>query len=185
MALVPAVAAMAAAVVLSTSRGGTFALLAMLMAASVAAVRRPGAWRRAVLVVGVAALATLLIVGFGWRPVVERLRTLADREAGGAIPAPALAQGMRAARDFPTFGVGLGGFRAVFPLYQSPRLYTLLTYSHVDNEYLQVLVELGAVGAVLAIALLVAVLGAVRLAGAGSGGVTARRRGPHSRRRPS
>ena len=81
MALVPAVAAMAAAVVLSTSRGGMFALLAMLMAASVAAVRRPGAWRRAVLVVGVAALATLLIVGFGWRPAVERLRILADREA--------------------------------------------------------------------------------------------------------
>ena len=91
MALVPAVAAMAAAVVLSTSRGGVSRLLAMLMAASVAAVRRPGARRRAVLVVGVAALATLLIVGFGWRPVIKHAADPGRSGAGGAIPAPALA----------------------------------------------------------------------------------------------
>ena len=67
--------------------------------------------------------AILLILGFGWGPVVERLRPW---QIGSRWSNPGSSSGaaLRAARDFPAFGVGLGGFRAVFPLYQSPRLYT-------------------------------------------------------------
>jgi O-antigen ligase len=57
--------------------------------------------------------------------------------------------------DFPVFGVGLNAFSTVYPLYQT--IWRTEWIGEAHNDYLQVLLDLGLVGAVLVAALLVLV----------------------------
>ena len=56
-------------------------------------------------------------------------------------------------KDYPVFGVGLGGWGLIYPLYQ--KIATGHYFSHLENDYEQIFVEAGTIGA------LVAILGAV------------------------
>lgn len=47
-------------------------------------------------------------------------------------------------RDFPLMGTGLGTFQNIFPSYQSAEL--MMGWSHVHNDYLELMVELGVLG---------------------------------------
>jgi O-antigen ligase len=70
--------------------------------------------------------------------------------------------------DFPVFGVGLNAFSTVYPLYQTVGRTEWIGEAH--NEYLQVLLDLGLVGALLVGALLVLVFRAAHR-GASRGGL--------------
>lgn len=54
-----------------------------------------------------------------------------------------------AARSFMPFGSGLGTFRAVYPLYESAATVDSTYVIHAHNDYAELLLELGAAGAVL------------------------------------
>jgi O-antigen ligase len=160
--MVPAVGVMAGAVMLSLSRGGSLALLgALTVALGMLLWKRKT--RRLALFPGVAAiLAVLLIVGFGGEPVLNRLMSLTNPEAVEGSRFRLWKDSLQAVPDFPVFGIGLGCYQTVFPMYKTQHLIPGLTYTHAENEYLQVLVELGAVGALFAGMLLILVLNAVR-----------------------
>jgi tetratricopeptide (TPR) repeat protein len=92
------------------------------------------------------AVASYLALG----PIVDELRTVADTstvEAKLALWPAAL----RIIRDFPAVGIGRGAFATVYPGYKLDPLQN--TFTHVENEWLQLPVELGVVGGVAAIGL--------------------------------
>ena len=60
---------------------------------------------------------------------------------------------LRLARAYPVFGIGLGAYEAVFPIYARHNGMFVVNYAH--NDYLQALSDGGAVGLVLALAFVV------------------------------
>lgn len=133
-----------ATVALSLSRAG---ILALVLGCGVfaalswrgAAGGEPGVRRHRTLV-GLAFTALVLAAGFvASAPVLAELRTL--RHAASEPRAELLSMGLRVARDFPVVGVGRGAFVTVFPGYKSEPL--PVTFTHVENTWLQALVDLG------------------------------------------
>lgn len=89
----------------------------------------------------------LLAGGLDWMARFESGRLIAD----DAVRALNRASTWRAALDFWPVGAGLGAFAGVFPRYQDASLgYYLVDLAH--NDYLQLLMELGAAAVVLALA---------------------------------
>lgn len=60
-------------------------------------------------------------------------------------------------RDFPLFGVGLGGWPSLFPHYRSAPWFPLI-YREAHNDYVQLLAETGLVGVVLVLWIVVPIL---------------------------
>ncbi len=96
------------------------------------------------------ALAAFLLVVFlyllylGIDPVIERFyKTDITREARFAV----WTETFRAFKDFYLTGSGLGTFINVFPLYSSEPLISI--YDHAHNDYLEFILETGAIGVVL------------------------------------
>jgi O-antigen ligase len=162
--LIPAVAGMAAAVVLTRSRGGTVALAAAMAAAGFALLLRPRTRGYAVFPAAVTLAAVLLVGWFGWDPARERLATLADAEKVQESRLRLWGESLRLLNHVPFWGVGHGGFVTAFPM---TRTFVFDgTFTHPENDYLQTLVELGVPGAAAA-AVVLALLAwaAVRCAG--------------------
>ncbi len=59
--------------------------------------------------------------------------------------------GVKMVRDFPLFGVGLGSWPEIFPRYQSPPWSPYLFVREAHNDYLEVVSELGVIGAAFAV----------------------------------
>jgi O-antigen ligase len=147
-----------AGLVASQSRGGVgaFALAALLMALA--------SRRRVPTALAVALLAGLGLVWIGL----------------GGMMAGFEARGLRGSRldlwidmlpmvkRFPVFGVGLNAFSSAYPWYQT--IWRSAWIGEAHNEYLQALLDLGAVGAALLAGLLLPVLRAA-LRGARRGGL--------------
>jgi O-antigen ligase len=147
----------AAAVVLTLSRG---AILSMLIAAAVTAFvsRRRAASYLAWALVPVAWLVLLAVILTAFDPLIRRIDELGR---AGAPPAQGRVQivsdALQAWKQFPLLGTGLGTFEVVYPMYD--RSATLLLATHAENEYVQMLMEGGAVGlaAVLVFGVMIAV----------------------------
>lgn len=152
-----AIVLMAVSIPLSLTRGG---MVSMFVAGSISAIvmaTRPGQRRR-----GWGLLLLLLVVFVSL--LILRFDRLVDRFAAidGAHSLNARLQILRDAtvawRAFPTFGTGLGTFEQVFPYFDRSSILSLAT--HAENEYAQLLMETGIVGAVLAAGFLGTILAA-------------------------
>ncbi|HEY3391959.1 MAG TPA: O-antigen ligase family protein [Lacipirellulaceae bacterium] len=152
----------AISVLTSMGRNGA---ISMFIAAAVigAALYRRGSltWHGWLLgAVPLAVLATLLVVGFDL--VYERLATLRDTrvyENRWEVTAATL----RAWSQYPIWGTGLGTHEFVFPMFDTAVTPSLA--AHADNDYAQLLEEMGLTGAALVAAFLFGVAAlAVRLA---------------------
>ncbi|HYD42337.1 MAG TPA: O-antigen ligase family protein [Anaeromyxobacter sp.] len=148
-----------AALFASLSRGGVAAYLVGLTIFAVLFLsrRRGVPVRRRAAVLAAAAGAGLSAAAYlALGPVARELQTLTaapGQEAKlGLWPAA-----FRMIRDFPLLGIGRGSFATVFPAYEPDP--TVLTFTHLENETLQPLVDLGLPGGLL----LVGVLGLVWL----------------------
>ncbi len=118
---------------------------------------RPAARGRWALLAGLsAALAVAAYLALD--PVLAELRTvdLAGDETKLALWRPAL----QLVRDYPLTGIGRGAFGTVFPAFKTEPV--AVTFTHLENEWLQALVELGLPGGLL----LVGALGLTWLAAA-------------------
>ncbi|MEK7705207.1 MAG: O-antigen ligase family protein, partial [Myxococcota bacterium] len=149
-------------VFLSLSRGGILAfVLALVVLAVLAAARHLGrrletATVLAVLL-GTAGVATL----FAYSRVVHELWTLSDE--GTLLKAEIWRPLPSMLRDFPFLGIGRGAFATLYPHYKA--LPHTLTFTHLENEWLQLLVDFGpAVGIALLALLALSFARAVRQA---------------------
>jgi tetratricopeptide (TPR) repeat protein/O-antigen ligase len=152
----------AVSVLTSMGRNGA---ISMFIAAAVigAALYRRGSlsWRGWILgAIPLAVLAVLLVVGFD--VVYERLATLTET---GAYESrwEMTAATLRAWSNYPLWGTGLGTHEFVFPMFDTA--VTPILAAHADNDYAQLLEEMGLAGAAMVALFLIGVAStAIKLA---------------------
>jgi tetratricopeptide (TPR) repeat protein/O-antigen ligase len=134
-----------AGVFLSLSRGGMAAFFvgAGVFAALHARRNRPGpssSAARRFTSVSVAIAVVLAVTAYvALDPVVAELRTV--KTAAQDVKLALVPAGLRMVRDFPIAGIGRGAFTTVFTAYRSVN--DSVTFTHLENEWIQALVDLG------------------------------------------
>lgn len=133
-------------VALSMTRGGVLSLvISGAVVGIVLGLTQSGRGKRTILAI-LGFLVFLVMLKFGFDRVYDRMATLRDvHETGGGVRLQMVRDMMGMVRDFPLFGVGLGAFAHVFPTYDTASIAAYAT--HAENEYAQLLVETGIVGA--------------------------------------
>lgn len=151
---------MLTAVAFSRSRGG---LLALVVAAVICGLL--GRWRlgrsfRLGPGLVVASVVVGLCAWFGIDLVKNRLATLGTGEALESR-VPLWLRSLPIVRDFPVWGTGYGTFDYIEPMYRpdvaSPEGLLVFRYYHAHNDYLEILIEGGAIGLGLVVIALIAV----------------------------
>ena len=141
---------------MTLSRAG-IAMMFLAAAVSVAlGCRAPGVWQR--LAGGLAGVALLIGVSlaiFGYDRVSGRLSELVSGSLEKMDP-PGSRRDIwtataRGASDYLVAGVGMGGFRAVYPAYFPPSEDDARESIHAESSYLQILLEGGVTGLALAL----------------------------------
>ena len=145
------------AVILSLSRGG---MLAMVVGALAAA----AFWLRGhpVLATGATVAVVAAIFAFVFWPnqeVQRRVQSLSDLETASPLRNQLRDEAMSQWRDYPVIGGGAESFRVLYGLYRSRP--GTVSPEYAENEYVQLLADLGVLGAILAILLAGVYLGCV------------------------
>lgn len=130
------------AIVVSTSRMGTVSAALAIGAMVLIYATRYGVRRANIpIMVGLIAAGVAIIVGS--EMLFERMGTLRDLDA--YVDRWTVVRDLAPAiRDFPVIGSGLGTFAAVYPMYDTGRTWRFA--SHAENEYAQLLLEMGILG---------------------------------------
>ncbi len=151
------------AALLTQSRGGLLALIAVVIAAALRASNKPVA----LAALSVALAALVAIAPSGLRQRFESVRFSGRAVNGDETAAQArlelIAAGLAMVERHPLFGVGLDRFKAEAPKYD-PRLRELGTRYIAHNTYLQVAAETGLPGLILFVALMAVGFGNCRAA---------------------
>jgi O-antigen ligase len=147
-----AAAVMACTIFLSGSRGGmaAFAVQIILLAAFV--LKRRKDWTAPFALTGFLALSMILLVWLGGGDLAERLTRAHDitpTELSGDTRLTIDRDAIKIFAQRPPMGWGLGVFGVIYPSYSS--LSTNLQVGMAHNDYLQLLVETGAVGFIIAL----------------------------------
>lgn len=147
-----AIAAAAAAVMASTiflcgSRGGMIAFaVEMAMLAAVAGSRQKS--RKTAMAIGVFLVTTFgLLAWLGGGELASRIESIhreTRTELSGGTRMDLTRDGLKMFRTRPILGFGLGTFPDVYPRYRS--FYTTFFVNAAHNDYVQLLVEMGALG---------------------------------------
>lgn len=142
-----AAALMASTIFLSGSRGGmlAFAVQMTVFVALLLRQRKPG---RMIFVLGVfLALAIGLLAWLGGGELVDRIASIRSEtrmELSGAMRVSIDRDALKIVGRKPVLGWGLGTFAEVYPQFRS--FYTNFFIDHAHNDYLELLVEMGALG---------------------------------------
>lgn len=158
--LIGAIVLSAVAIPMSLSRGGMIALLfAAIVTISLYAVQnRQGGfgWIGSL----IAAIVLSVIFYLGFDRIADRYTALHDLQPASTRWAMVLGC-LDAFKQFPLVGVGLGAFRYVYPRYDRTQEYGFAT--HAENEYAQLLMETGVIGAaIIAVFIVMVFAGYVR-----------------------
>lgn len=139
-----AAAVMAGAVLLSASRGGVISLAAGAAAFGLMLISTRAAKKNLFPLVLVGCIALIGAASIGIGPLLARSTDLATGDLASEFRWPVWKDTARMIADFPVLGVGMGCFRYIFPAYKT--LPVQLLFTHTENEYLQLLAEMGIVG---------------------------------------
>ncbi|MEI8349350.1 MAG: O-antigen ligase family protein [Candidatus Omnitrophota bacterium] len=136
-------AMISASIFLSLSRAGSFSLLLSLMVMCYLLFRQNADMAKYGVIILVVAVSMLLLAVAGPGPLKKTFIFLKEGLLGRwAISRDSLA----ITRDFPLCGCGLGNFSYIFPIYQTFATFPVY-YKYLHNEYLQMIVEIGLIGA--------------------------------------
>jgi tetratricopeptide (TPR) repeat protein len=142
----------AASIFFSLSRGGVISMLAGAVFTGPLIARKAhlkgSSWLAMLL--GVAIFCFLFY--FGSDAVFRRIGSLAHPDAGGSR-LEILKDLTAAWRKFPLLGTGLATYRYVFPMFDTSVIPAVAT--HAENEYAQMMTEMGVIGVVLTLAFIV------------------------------
>jgi O-antigen ligase len=145
-------ALMAGSIFLSGSRGGMLAFCAEMIVLAMLLLRsRQGNWKSALIVGGVLVLVIGFLVWLGGNELTRRLESIhseARQELTGGLRLGIDGDGLRMFLKRPILGWGLGTFPTVYPQFRS--FYTTFFVNEAHNDYLQLLVETGLVGVLIA-----------------------------------
>jgi O-antigen ligase len=144
-----ALAVMAGSVWVSLSRGGISSLVIALGAVGVGTVVLGGGRSRARLAAAMALLLAGALLWVGWRPIFERMGTLAQVDPVSDSRMAATRATLAIFARAPLAGDGFGSFQHVFPMFQKPDI-QFGRWLHAHNDYAQLLAEGGILGALLA-----------------------------------
>jgi len=148
-------AMMMASVLVSASRGGAFSLVVGGIVFGLLMLSARSARRNVAPVAVVCGLALVAAVALGIQPLLSRAAGIAA-PAGEEYRLGVWKDATRIIAGFPILGVGLGGFRSIFPMYKT--LPVQLTFTHVENDYLQLVVEMGIVGFTIGMAFIAVIV---------------------------
>jgi len=140
--------AMVIALVMTRSRMGNTAFFSsLLIAGTVALLLRRHATRSTVILIASLIVIDIFIVGawFGVEKTIERIESTTIVEVEQRVEPSTYALDMLA--HYPVFGAGAGSFYSAFPRYRGPDIDAF--YDHAHNDYTQLLVETGPLGALL------------------------------------
>ena len=139
-----------AGVVVCGSRGALFAALlsAAALALFGAGFESKKRERRLRAAAALAAAAAVVFLGIQYASSTADAGALVERSVMGRLSI--YGDAWRWWRDAPVFGTGLGSFQTVYPSYQDLELRALVAHAHCD--WLEILLEAGALGELLALA---------------------------------
>jgi O-antigen ligase len=140
-------AIMASTIFLSGSRGGMVALLAELIFLAIVLVRQKRGLRTANALGGFLLVVISLITWIGGSEVRGRVSSISTEtrtEISGGMRLSIDKDGLQMFRQKPVLGWGLGTFPVVYPRFRT--FYTNFFVNEAHDDYLQLLVETGAVG---------------------------------------
>ena len=145
-------ALMAGSIFLSGSRGGMLAFCVEMIVLGVLLLRsRQGNWKNALMLGGVLLLVIGFLVWLGGNDLTHRLVSIhseARSEITGGMRMDIDRDGLRMFLKRPLLGWGLGTFPIVYPQFRS--FYTTFFVNQAHNDYLQLLVETGLAGFLVA-----------------------------------
>jgi len=146
-------AVMAGSIFLSGSRGGMLAFCAEMIVLAVLLLRsRQGNWKNALMLGGILLLVIGFLVWLGGNELTHRLISIhseARSEITGGMRVDIDRDALRMFVKRPILGWGLGAFPTVYPPFRS--FYTTFFVNEAHNDYLQLLVETGIAGSLIAI----------------------------------
>jgi O-antigen ligase/tetratricopeptide (TPR) repeat protein len=147
MALWAALGLSATMLILAVSRNGIISMVVAGACTIVAlTLHRAIKWRTTLLLLGLAGIL-MLVFFFGFDVVYQRLASLSHPEVSYGKRWVILLSLVESWKKFPIFGTGLGTFEYIFPMFDRQiRLEARVT--HAENEYAQMLTEMGALGLV-------------------------------------
>jgi O-antigen ligase len=144
-------AIMATSILFSQSRGGMFGFAAELLLLTGLLARHASRRQTFAALVLFFCLTILLAAWLGAPQIVERLETFhsqAHTEISGGMRLNIDRDGLKMLPHRPLLGWGLGSFVDVYPQFRS--FYTNLVIDHAHNDYLELLIETGMVGSMIA-----------------------------------
>jgi len=138
---------MASTIFLSGSRGGMAAFLVQLLLLAIVMVRRERHARTIIVIAVFLACVAGLLIWLGGGELAKRVASIhkeAQSEVSGGTRLAIDRDALTMFRRKPVLGWGLGTFPEVYPQFRS--FYTNLFVNEAHNDYLQLLVEMGALG---------------------------------------
>ncbi|HXX81277.1 MAG TPA: O-antigen ligase family protein, partial [Thermodesulfovibrionales bacterium] len=144
---------MAIALFFTLSRGGIISFFAGLLVFSTVLFTKGISKRKLIPIVLFVLVLIAYLLFFGASPIIEKFAQ--SKESAGARVL-AWQTTLSAFRDYPVFGSGFGTFQYIFKVYQPEGL--RLYWAHAHNDYLELLLELGIIGTVIAIFFFLVVL---------------------------
>jgi O-antigen ligase len=158
-----AAAVMASTIFLSGSRGGMAAFAGQIILLAAFLLKQRKDWRAPLALAGFLALSLILLLWLGGSDLADRLTSLHSDARAGLSSATRLTIDRDALKIFshrPLMGWGLGVFGVIYPSFSSLSTSSKVGMAH--NDYLQLLVEMGAAGFVVALWFLVALFRSAR-----------------------
>jgi O-antigen ligase len=152
-----AAAVMASTIFLSGSRGGMAAFAVQMILLAAFLLKRRKDWTAPFALTGFLALSVIMLVWLGGGDLAERLtraHNITRTELSGDTRLTIGRDAIKIFAQRPLMGWGLGVFGVIYPSYSS--LSTNLKVGMAHNDYLQLLVETGAAGFIIALWFLVA-----------------------------
>ncbi|MFH0813051.1 MAG: O-antigen ligase family protein [Pseudomonadota bacterium] len=135
---------MASSLFLSLSRGGIISFfLSLVLLFIFRGLKKAQQWKKKVITITLGLIFAFL-VWIGIAPVLQELSTLFDLETALPVRPEVWNDTITMAKNFPLFGIGLGNFQHLYPMYKTIPAQSL--WDHAHNDYLEMLSDTGCLG---------------------------------------
>lgn len=148
------------AILFSLSRGGTISLFGGLLFLFIVSLFHKDNKKDTLLLAGFCVIVLIISLSFDIRPVLERLQTLGDPVSAGSGRIEVWKGVLNMTADNPWFGSGPGTFQYAFAPYKNEQMIRMF-YTHAHNDYLELLAEIGFIGAFTALLCIVVLFATV------------------------